>query len=91
MAIRETGPSRSTASCAIFWAIPEGKKHPGTNKCVHSCALMDVGGLTEWEISEIFIWPEDYVAAMVRQYIKKDELLPDRIRRLTRPERERPL
>ncbi|MNS49889.1 hypothetical protein D3C72_825210 [compost metagenome] len=52
---------------------------------------MDVGGLTEWEISEIFIWPEDYVAAMIRQYIKKDELLPDRIRRLTRPERERPL
>lgn len=52
---------------------------------------MDVGGLTEPEISEIFIWPEDYVAAMIRQYIKKDELLPDRIRRLTRPERERPL
>lgn len=40
------------------------------------------GGLTIREIAEIMTWSEDYVEGLIDRYVKKDELLLDRIRRL---------
>lgn len=40
------------------------------------------GGLSIREIAEIMTWAEDYVEALIDRYVKKDELLLDRIRRL---------
>lgn len=40
------------------------------------------GGLSIREIAEIMTWSEDYVEALIDRYVKKDELLLDRIRRL---------
>lgn len=39
-------------------------------------------GLTIREIAEIMGWSEDYVEALIDRYVKKDELLLDRIRRM---------
>jgi integrase len=39
-------------------------------------------GLTIREIAEIMTWAEDYVEALINRYVKKDELLRDRIRRM---------
>ena len=41
-----------------------------------------LAGLTIREIAEIMTWSEDYVEALIDRYVKKDELLKDRIRRL---------
>jgi integrase len=41
-----------------------------------------LGGLSIREIAEIMTWSEDYVEALINRYVKKDELLLDRIRRL---------
>lgn len=38
--------------------------------------------LTIREIAEIMTWSEDYVEALLAKYVKKDELLRDRIRRM---------
>lgn len=43
---------------------------------------MYLGGLTIREIAEIFTWSEDAVEEMINTYVKRDELLRDRIRRL---------
>jgi integrase len=40
------------------------------------------GGLTIREIAQIMTWSEDYVEGLIDRYVKKDELLRDRIRRL---------
>lgn len=39
-------------------------------------------GLTPREIAEIMGWSEEYVDSLINRYVKKDELLKDRIRRL---------
>lgn len=41
-----------------------------------------LGGLSIREIAEIMTWSEDYVESLIDRYVKKDELLLDRIRRL---------
>ena len=43
---------------------------------------MYLGGLTIREIAEIFTWGEDDVERLINRYVKRDELLKDRIRRL---------
>lgn len=47
---------------------------------------MFVGGLTIREIAEMFTWSEDHVERLINIYVKKDELLIDRIRRLDEAE-----
>lgn len=68
-------------------SFQKAKKRAGIDKHFHdlrgtAATRMYVGGLTEREIAEIFTWSEEYVAEMIRKYVKKDELLRDRIRRL---------
>lgn len=41
-----------------------------------------LGGLTIREIAEVMTWSEDYVEGLIDRYVKRDELLLDRIRRL---------
>ncbi len=41
-----------------------------------------LGGLSIREIAEVMTWSEDYVEGLIDRYVKKDELLIDRIRRL---------
>lgn len=43
---------------------------------------MYLGGLTKREIAEILGWSEDEVDRILNRYVKRDELLRDRIRRL---------
>lgn len=43
---------------------------------------MFLAGLTVREIAEIFTWSEDHVERLINVYVKKDELLRDRIRRI---------
>lgn len=47
---------------------------------------MYLGGLTKREIAEMFTWSEDYVDQLLNMYVKKDELLLDRIRRIDEAE-----
>lgn len=68
-------------------SFQKAKNRAGVDKHFHdfrgtAATRMYVGGLTEREIAEIFTWSEDYVGSMIRKYVKKDELLLDRIRRL---------
>lgn len=46
---------------------------------------MFVAGLTVREIAEILAWSEDRVERLIDRYVKRDELLRDRIRRLDDP------
>ena len=55
-----------------------------------AATAMFVGGLTIREIAEMFTWSEDYVERLINMYVKKDELLRDRIRRLDEAERRTP-
>lgn len=41
-----------------------------------------LGGLSIREIAEVMTWGEDQVEALINRYVKRDELLKDRIRRL---------
>ncbi|MBP6876593.1 MAG: tyrosine-type recombinase/integrase [Phenylobacterium sp.] len=41
-----------------------------------------LGGLSPREIAEIMGWSEEYVQELIDRYVKKDELILDRIRRL---------
>jgi integrase len=45
---------------------------------------MFLGDLSEREIAEIMGWSEDQVARLIARYVKRDELLRDRIRRMTK-------
>ena len=68
-------------------SFQKAKTRAGIDKNFHdfrgtAATKMYLGGLTEREISEMFTWSEDYTADMMRKYVKKDELLLDRIRRL---------
>lgn len=68
-------------------SFQKAKKRAGIDKHFHdfrgtAATYMYLGGLTEREIAEIFTWSEDYVKEMIAKYVKKDELLRDRIRRL---------
>lgn len=47
---------------------------------------MYLGGLTKREIAEMFTWSEEYVDQLLNMYVKKDELLLDRIRRIDEAE-----
>jgi len=67
-------------------------KAAGIDKHLHdtrgtAATAMYVGGLTIREIAEMFTWSEDYVERLINIYVKKDELLRDRIRRLDEAER----
>lgn len=85
----EDGHSWKTGFGSSF---QKAKTRAGVDKHFHdfrgtAATRMYVGGLTEREIAEIFTWSEDYVGGMIRKYVKKDELLRDRIRRLDEAER----
>ena len=43
---------------------------------------MYMAGLTVREIAEMFTWSEDQVERLIKVYVKKDEILLDRIRRI---------
>ncbi len=43
---------------------------------------MYLAGLTVREIAEMFTWSEDQVERLIKVYVKKDEILLDRIRRI---------
>lgn len=43
---------------------------------------MFLGGLSVREIAEVLAWSEDHVERLVDRYVKRDELLRDRIRRM---------
>lgn len=43
---------------------------------------MYIGGLSIREIAEIFTWGEDQVERLINRYVKRDELLRDKIRRM---------
>lgn len=47
---------------------------------------MYVGGLTKREIAQMFTWSEEYVDQLLDTYVRKEELLLDRIRRLDEAE-----
>ncbi|OJU53007.1 MAG: hypothetical protein BGO02_06635 [Brevundimonas sp. 67-6] len=68
-------------------SFQKAKTRAGIDKHFHdfrgtAATRMYMGGLDEREIAEIFTWSEEHVADMMRRYVKKDELLLDRIRRL---------
>jgi len=63
------------------------KNKAGIDKHFHdlrgtAATRMFLAGLTVREISEIFTWSEDQVERLINVYVKKDELLKDRIRRI---------
>lgn len=49
-----------------------------------------LGGLSEREIAQIMTWAEDDVRALLDRYVKKDELLRDRIRRMDKNAKKTP-
>lgn len=51
---------------------------------------MFLAGLTVREIAEMFTWSEDQVERLINVYVKKDELLLDRIRRIDEAESRTP-
>lgn len=66
-------------------------KSAGIDKHLHdargtAATRMFLGGLTIREIAEIFTWSEDHAEEMINTYVKRDELLRDRIRRLEKAE-----
>lgn len=50
-----------------------------------------LAGLTLREIAEILGWSEDRVEKIINRYVKRDEILKDRIRRIERHSREQAL
>lgn len=63
------------------------KNAAGVDKHFHdlrgtAATKMFLAGLTIREIAEIFTWSEDHVERLINVYVKKDELLLDRIRRI---------
>lgn len=72
-------------------SLQDDLKKAGIDKHLHdtrgtAATRMYVGGLTIREIAEMFTWSEDYVERLINTYVKKDELLLDRIRRLDEAE-----
>lgn len=49
-----------------------------------------LGGLSEREIAQIMTWAEDDVRVLLDRYVKKDELLKDRIRRMDKNAKKTP-
>lgn len=73
-------------------SLNDDLKAAGIDKHLHdtrgtAATRMYIGGLTIREIAEMFTWSEDYVERLINMYVKKDELLLDRIRRLDEAER----
>lgn len=73
-------------------SLGDDLKTAGIDKHLHdtrgtAATRMYVGGLTIREISEMFTWSEAYTEQLINTYVKKDELLLDRIRRLEAAER----
>lgn len=72
-------------------SLNDDLKAAGIDKHLHdtrgtAATRMYIGGLTIREIAEMFTWSEDYVERLINMYVKKDELLLDRIRRLDEAE-----
>jgi integrase len=68
-------------------SLGDDLKKAGIDKHLHdtrgtAATRMYVGGLTIREISEMFTWAEAYTEQLINTYVKKDELMLDRIRRL---------
>lgn len=81
---QEDGYSWKTGFGSSF---QKAKTRAGIDKHFHdlrgtAATYMYRGGLDEREIAGICGWSEDYVKEMIAKYVKKDELLLDRIRRL---------
>lgn len=71
------------------------KNAAGVDKHFHdlrgtAATKMFLAGLTVREIAEIFTWSEDHVERLINVYVKKDELLLDRIRRIDELESRTP-
>lgn len=72
-------------------SLNKALKRAGIDKHLHdtrgtAATRMYLGGLTKREIAEMFTWSEEYVDQLLNMYVKKDELLLDRIRRLDEAE-----
>lgn len=72
-------------------SLNKALKRAGIDKHLHdtrgtAATRMYIGGLTIRELAEMFTWSEDYVERLINVYVKKDELLRDRIRRLDEAE-----
>lgn len=72
-------------------SLNDDLKTAGIDKHLHdtrgtAATRMFLGGLTIREIAEMFTWSEAYVERLINIYVKKDELLRDRIRRLDEAE-----
>lgn len=68
-------------------SLNDDLKTAGIDKHLHdtrgtAATRMYVGGLSVREISEMFTWAEAYTEQLINTYVKKDELMLDRIRRL---------
>lgn len=77
----------------VSWAsgfgasFTKAKARAGVDKHFHdlrgtAATRMFLGGLTLRELAEMFTWSEAYVERLINMYVKKDELLLDRIRRM---------
>jgi integrase len=69
----------------------KAKKTAGVDKHFHdlrgtAATRFFLAGLQVREIAEIFTWSEDQVDRLISVYVKKDELLRDRIRRIDEAE-----
>jgi integrase len=72
-------------------SFTKAKAKSGVDKHFHdlrgtAATRMYLGGLTLRELSEMFTWSEAYVERLINIYVKKDELLLDRIRRMDEAE-----
>jgi len=95
--IPKTGPIVLANSRGLPWksgfssSWQKAIKAAGVDKHFHdlrgtAATRMYIAGLTIREIAEIFTWSEDYVERLINRYVKKDELLRDRIRRMDEAE-----
>lgn len=86
-----------TSTDRISWksgfdaSFQRAKNKAGIDKHFHdlrgtAATRMFLAGLTIREIAEIFTWSEDHVERLINVYVKKDELLLDRIRRIDEAE-----
>lgn len=72
-------------------SLNDALKAAGIDKHLHdtrgtAATRMYVGGLTTREIALMFTWSEEYVDQLLDTYVRKEELLLDRIRRLDEAE-----
>lgn len=91
--IPRRGPVILTSTDGVPWKTGFGASwgrainRAGVDKHFHDlrgtfATFAFVAGLTVREIAEILTWSEDHVERLINRYVKRDELLLDRIRRL---------